>query len=265
MLKYVSVGPRVYKKNPVYPHARPYTEFQLIATGTARPWYEQEQKGPADPSSPRLWVHARQQVHGWRDAVDTSSDVAVFHFSILHPLLEDLLKHSPVLSIHVTDTEARDILILAETARTLAAGTAAENILALEKILLELSILVFRHMPPPAGHLTTSPAEQRVEEACSLYIGHLRDQWTAEKIAHHIGLSPPHLRRLFLKIKGRPPKEVYTGIRMDIARRRLKLGQETIAELSEQLGFSEPSAFSRAYTNYYGHSPRRDLRWWTAL
>ncbi|MCC5843283.1 MAG: helix-turn-helix transcriptional regulator [Verrucomicrobia bacterium] len=253
----MNTGPRFYRKNPVYPHSRHHAEFQLIASGTACPWYEDDRDVSLDPLSPRLWVHAKQQVHGWRDTTDTPCEIAVFHFSALHPLMEDLLRSSPVLSIPVTREASRDILARAESAKALAAGATAENILTLEKLHLDLSILVLRNSAFPAKSHAASQAEQRVEEACGLYIGHLREQWTAERIARRIGLSPPHLRRMFLQVKGRPPKEVYTEIRMGIARRRLQLGQETLAELSEQLGFSEPSAFSRAYTRYYGHSPRR--------
>lgn len=81
---------------------------------------------------------------------------------------------------------------------------------------------------------------------------------SAESIAGDLGLSTAHLRRLFLQVKGRAPKAVYTELRMNIARRRLRLGQETVAELSEHLGFSEPGAFSRAYRAFFGHSPRQE-------
>ncbi len=241
----------------MYPYARADAEFQLIATGFARAWYEDPALNrPPDPVSPRLWVHAKQQVHGWQDDSGGESRIAVFQFSTLPPLIEDLLRETPALSFPVPYNEARDIMQWAESARALPDRNTSVNILTLEKILLDLSILLLRRFGNTSPARWPARSEQRVEEACSLYIGHLKEQWSIERIAAEIGVSPPHLRRLFLQIKGRPPKEVFTEIRMNIARRRLNLGEETVAELSEQLGYSEPSAFSRAYTRYTGHSPR---------
>jgi AraC family transcriptional regulator len=258
MLRYLNSGLRFYGDNPIYPYARNYPEFQLIASGTACAWYENPaQNAPPDPASPRLWVHAKHQIHGWRDRKGGRSEICVFQFTTPHPLIGDLLREKPALSIPVNAKAVRDIRAWAENARTFAARDTPENLLSLEKIHLDLSILVLRHVPSKALNQSLARAEQRVEEACSLYIGNLRNPLSVDEIATEIGISPPHLRRLFRQVKGCSPKEVFTEIRMNIARRRLLLGEETVAELSDRLGFSEPSAFSRAYTAAFGHSPRR--------
>lgn len=261
MLRYLNSGIRHYGENPVFPYARAYPEFQLIASGTARAWYEDPaMESVPDPVAPRLWLHAKNQIHGWRDHKEGRSEICVFQFSTPHPLIGDLLREQPALSLPLTPEEVHEIRNWAESARELSMRDTAENVLTIEKIHLDLSILVLRHLPAKALSQHLARAEQRVEEACALYVGHLRNPLTLDQIASRTGVSAPHLRRLFLRVKGRPPKEVFTEIRMNIARRRLLLGEETISELSGQLGFSEPSAFSRAYTHTFGHAPRTARR-----
>lgn len=255
MLHYVNAGTRFYGTNPVYPQDRGRTEFQLIASGTAHPWYDGPEPAPPPAPAPCLWIHAKHNVHGWQDTPGRSSEIAVFHYSNLHPLLETLLARDPVLSLPVTPGEAQSLIRSARRAKTLLQKNTPAAVIQLEQTLLDLTLIALRAAPPSLRPHTDARAEQRVEEACSLYIERIHEAPALPELARAIGLSAPHLRRLFLQTRGQPPKAVFTEIRMNLARHRLRHGAETISELSDRLGFSEPSAFSRAYTAYFGHPP----------
>ena len=82
-----------------------------------------------------------------------------------------------------------------------------------------------------------------------------RGHWaTADEVAERLAMSQETLRRRL-----REENTSLTNIREDLLRDTavvaLADSQETIAALSERLGFSEPSAFTRAFRRWTGSSP----------
>jgi AraC-like DNA-binding protein len=83
----------------------------------------------------------------------------------------------------------------------------------------------------------------------------LSGHWpTADEVAERLAMSQETLRRRL-----REENTSMTNIREDLLRDTavvaLADSQETIAALSERLGFSEPSAFTRAFRRWTGSSP----------
>lgn len=84
----------------------------------------------------------------------------------------------------------------------------------------------------------------------------------AKRLAFQLEMSPPTLRRR-LRDEGTSLREVRDEILCRSAIAGLERDQEPIAALSERLGFSEPSAFTRAFRRWTGRSPssyRRGVR-----
>ncbi|MCZ8381282.1 AraC family transcriptional regulator [Mycobacterium sp. CPCC 205372] len=80
------------------------------------------------------------------------------------------------------------------------------------------------------------------------------DGASAEQVARRLAISPQHLRRL-LREDGTSFRQIREDILRDAAITSLVRGTETIDSLSERLGFSEPSAFRRAFRRWTGSSP----------
>lgn len=80
------------------------------------------------------------------------------------------------------------------------------------------------------------------------------DRANAEDVARRLAVSPQHLRRL-LREDGTSFREIREDILRDAAITSLVRGTETVDELSDRLGFSEPSAFRRAFRRWTGSSP----------
>ncbi|MEX2605994.1 MAG: AraC family transcriptional regulator [Kiritimatiellia bacterium] len=258
MLHYVNYGERMYGRYPVSPYKRRRTEFQLIQSGSARPWVDPGQDIGNLPTGPRLWVHAADASHGWIDQPHGRSLIAVFHFSEPGRVMQDALRVQPAWSVALSASEAATIQSWAHSAKTMAANLTPEHLLKLDIILAQLSLLAIRDLPAPKREDPTPYAIRKVEEACSVYRERIGETPCATEIAREVGISPAHLRRLFIKVKGYPPKKVYTDLRLELARHRVLHGSQSLANLSAELGFSEPSAFSRAYKKYYGHSPAKN-------
>jgi AraC-like DNA-binding protein len=77
---------------------------------------------------------------------------------------------------------------------------------------------------------------------------------TIDDVAKRLTVSAQHLRRL-LRDEGTSFREIREEILRDEAISSLVRGGETVEELSDRLGFSEPSAFRRAFRRWTGNPP----------
>ena len=77
----------------------------------------------------------------------------------------------------------------------------------------------------------------------------------AEQIAARLSVSPQTLRRR-LAAEDTTFQQVRDQLRRDVAVAALARGDASIEELSRRLGFSEPSAFHRAFRRWTGTTPR---------
>jgi len=77
---------------------------------------------------------------------------------------------------------------------------------------------------------------------------------TADEIAAGVGMSRQTLRRR-LRDENTSVTDIKDGVLRNAAMASLAKGDETMAALSERLGFSEPSAFTRAFRRWTGQPP----------
>jgi AraC-like DNA-binding protein len=76
----------------------------------------------------------------------------------------------------------------------------------------------------------------------------------AGEIAERLQISPQTLRRK-LREEDTSLRQIRERMLRDAAIASLTTGAETVAALSQRLGFSEPSAFIRAFRRWTGTSP----------
>ncbi|SDI24000.1 AraC-type DNA-binding protein [Sinosporangium album] len=76
----------------------------------------------------------------------------------------------------------------------------------------------------------------------------------AEDVAARLSISVQHMRRL-LREEGTSFNKIREELLRDLAVDSLRRGGESIDEISYRLGFSEPSAFRRAFTRWVGTPP----------
>lgn len=78
---------------------------------------------------------------------------------------------------------------------------------------------------------------------------------TSDDIAAEVRMSRPTLWRR-LREENTSISQIRDQVLRDAALAALSCGTHTVAQLSQRLGFSEPSAFSRAFRRWTGSSPR---------
>lgn len=82
-------------------------------------------------------------------------------------------------------------------------------------------------------------------------------QWPDfDRLAYRLKMSPSTLRRR-LKSQGTSFREIKSEVRQSLAKRLLIQSEFPVAQVSDQLGYTEPSAFFRAFHAWTGMSPAR--------
>ena len=76
----------------------------------------------------------------------------------------------------------------------------------------------------------------------------------ADDIARALGVGTRTLRRQLAE-EGTTLREVFDGVRREMATERLRQPRVSLVELAFELGFSDQTALSRAFRRWTGRSP----------
>ena len=98
--------------------------------------------------------------------------------------------------------------------------------------------------------------DSRLIELWRMIEGDLARHWTLDELAHRAGMSVELLRVLCEKSTGRSPMKEVTYLRMQRAAIALSSTQDKIATIADEVGYSDPFAFSVAFKRSMGMTPR---------
>ena len=104
-------------------------------------------------------------------------------------------------------------------------------------------------------HTDDSIHEKTIEDVISLMYENLATGWKVSDMAREAHMSVRNFRLVFRKATGQSPKEFYDGLRLAAAQELLRLGTYSVTQVAEQLGFSSPFHFSRAFRQRMGMPP----------
>lgn len=97
---------------------------------------------------------------------------------------------------------------------------------------------------------------QTAEQRMVMYVNeHLFNELSVPMLAEHFYLSTSQFSRVFRKATGAAPWEYITRKRLIAAREKIQNGSSAHSA-SEQCGFSDYSAFYRAYVKHFGCAPK---------
>lgn len=96
----------------------------------------------------------------------------------------------------------------------------------------------------------------RVNAAVDYIESHLHDELTVHALADVAGFSPFHFHRVFSAVTGETLGQFISRLRIERAATLLLAHpSRTVTQVAVSSGFSNPSAFSRAFRQTYGMSP----------
>lgn len=98
--------------------------------------------------------------------------------------------------------------------------------------------------------------ENRPVRIARQYIAeHYKEPLTLEEVSAAAGLSPAYLSTVFKKDTGQTFLEYLSRVRMDMAKQLLKETSCTVADICEQVGYSDVKYFTKSFTKYSGLKP----------
>lgn len=105
------------------------------------------------------------------------------------------------------------------------------------------------------------PDFNKIIEVRKVMESRLNSKYSLEEVSHYCNMSPTKFKFLFKSIVGLSFSDYYTKIRMQEAVKHLEgPNPMSISQLSVQLGYKNPSQFTRAFREYFHYPPTDFLK-----
>ena len=108
--------------------------------------------------------------------------------------------------------------------------------------------------------LTNTPSlkeyEDVIEDVMRYIRAHISEPLDRETLAAVAGFSIPHFHRVFRAQVGESAASYVRRLRLDRAGRKLRMGAVDITEVALAAGYDSHAAFSKAFKQQFGVSPR---------
>jgi transcriptional regulator GlxA family with amidase domain len=128
-------------------------------------------------------------------------------------------------------------------------------------VLASKVMLVDGERPSQLPYVAFGPSrdhgDQLIHGVQSFMDEHLAAGVSVEELAAYASVSVRTLNRRFRSATGETPRSYLQRIRIQAAKRLLETTTEPVDHLRAQVGYGDPSAFRRAFTQATGLSPRR--------
>lgn len=236
----------------IAPHRHPHLhQFFLILDGAAKVTLD----GIApDVVPPFLLSVPPGVVHGFSFAAGTDGHVLTVPLQSLPELLDAGAAQGTALGRVGILTEIGALEPLFRRIHAEHDGSAPARGVMLRALAAEVACLVLRALDGPVAEsgATADPRFHRFQAALNQ---HLRDGWRLADHARAIGISERHLSRICRAATGQPAAALIEAALMREACRLLVYTRASIASVGYDLGFEDPSYFSRAFRRVMGLSP----------
>ncbi|MEO6845651.1 MAG: AraC family transcriptional regulator [Chthoniobacterales bacterium] len=253
MLIYMGRGTRTYGTSGRKINQRRCWEFQAVVSGSIR---LVQSKGADVLKKNHLWLFPPHHAHDWVGSGMEPAEIVVFHFPSVPELVENMVRRSSHIETSLTKKQCARLLELAEEASRYWQRPSAGMTICYEHILMELSLLIVQaHTRQPENPRNTR-MRQCVDKAINYYLEHMQKSPGLEDIAQEVKVSSSHLRRMFHEVLQESPQQVFDQLRFQRAIHLLSDATIKHERISELCGFDSGSAFSRAFKNRFGGSPR---------
>ncbi|MCH4825415.1 bifunctional transcriptional activator/DNA repair enzyme AdaA [Planococcus halocryophilus] len=100
-----------------------------------------------------------------------------------------------------------------------------------------------------------SPAEELTRNVMTYLTANYKEPINLQQIAHHVGMSPSYLERIFKQETAETPHACLEKIRIDKALYLLTSTDLSNLEVALEVGFQSPSNFYKVFRKLTNHSP----------
>ncbi len=118
-----------------------------------------------------------------------------------------------------------------------------------------VAYLLQQHAQLPAASASSSLAGSRLQKILAYMAQRMAEDIPVVELADACAMSESHFSREFHKSVGMPPHQYLMKLRLERARDMLTEGDARIIDVAVELGFTNPSHFSRAFARRFGLAP----------
>lgn len=150
-----------------------------------------------------------------------------------------------------------------ESSLQLAVRRLSEGEIASSSVMSRLSELML--VEAVRSYAQSLPAEQTgwlagmrdpaVGRALALVHGRIDHPWTTDELAREVALSRSAFTERFATLVGMPLKRYLTFWRLQLAKDRLRVGRQPVAQIAYEVGYEAEAAFNRAFKREFGVPP----------
>ncbi len=97
--------------------------------------------------------------------------------------------------------------------------------------------------------------DHQILQAQLLMENKFMEPFSLDSPASELGISPRHFKRRFKSATGDSPLAYLQRVRIEAAKRKLETTQETVNEITCQVGYEDSNSFRRLFKKYTGLSP----------
>ncbi|TLS51845.1 AraC family transcriptional regulator [Paenibacillus antri] len=114
---------------------------------------------------------------------------------------------------------------------------------------------IFSHMMPDDSRPANKPIPQRIAGSLKFMDAHYAEGITVKDAAASATLHRAYFSKIFTEHVGMSPKKYLENLKMAKSLDLLRNTSYTVSVISHSLGYSDPYAFTHAFTRYFGVSP----------
>lgn len=237
----------------IAPHRHPHLhQFFLIRSGSVEMSADGER---LVPDLPCIFTIPRGTVHGFKFSADTDGYVVTIPLQNLPDIFDPQSLISGALSRFALISADDEIIELFEGLHIEHDGSHSARTTMLKAKASVMACEVLRRLPKSEQMVRNGP-DPRFQQFEEMVRVRFREGWQLKDYAHALHLSSRHLGRLCKKATGQSPTEYVEAVSMREACRLLVYTRDSIAAIGYQLGFEDPSYFSRAFRRNTGSTPR---------
>lgn len=177
-----------------------------------------------------------------------------------HPLLRAI---PPLLHITAADRASRPMLddVLRLIVRRMFEGEpgAAASVSRLSEVLFIEAMRAAIAQAPDISRLMSAVYDPQIGKSLSFIHGDIAHAWTVESLAVAVGMSRSRFAERFRELVGSGPMNYIADWRLQRALNLLARSGAPIKTIAHQIGYRSAAAFTRAFTERFGRSPK-DVR-----
>ncbi len=243
---------RHYARHPNFVHRRMNWEFLAVTDGAIRPRLPD---GPRLSTRERtLWLFAPDRPHGWAADVDPCT-ILIASFDSVPPALVRSVEEHGWCGWQLEADDCPRLLRLTGALVAELQRPRVDSAVRAQHLLWEFALLSLERPRLADRVVVDTGANAVVQRALDWFHAHLASCPNLEDMAHAVGVSAGHLRRLVRRVEGMPPRGAMDHIRMTVADRMLITTRAPLPDIARACGYRSSTAFARAYKQHRGVTP----------